>query len=176
MKLRHIGLALLSLLLIACNDQAATAKEQTAASDMPAKPHITVYKSPTCGCCGKWVEHLEQEGFSVTSIDKPQMSPVKQELGIPGQLHSCHSATVAGYTLEGHVPAASVKRLLAERPAISGLAVPGMPLGSPGMEHPEPEAYAVIAYTSDGKTVEFDHYLPGRLEPSDTAHHDHSSH
>lgn len=114
--------------------------------------HMMVYKSPTCGCCAAWVDHVKQAGFQVTVIDTANLEPVKQRAGIlPGQ-GSCHTAFVSGYTIEGHVPAEDIRRLLAERPRVAGLAVPGMPVGSPGMEGPLRQAYEVIAFTRDGNT------------------------
>ncbi|WP_022955362.1 DUF411 domain-containing protein [Perlucidibaca piscinae] len=95
---------------------------------------IVVHKSPTCGCCGKWVDHLKAEGFAVEVHDEEDMNAVKSRLGIPARLVSCHTATVGGYLIEGHVAAADIKRLLQEKPKAQGLAVPGMPVGSPGME------------------------------------------
>jgi len=98
-----------------------------------AGPLVTVYKSPTCGCCEQWVQYLRQEGFEVKAIDQPDLSVVKRQLGIAPELSSCHTALVDGYVIEGHVPAAPIRRLLAERPQTRGLTVPGMPVNSPGM-------------------------------------------
>ena len=111
---------------------------------------ITVYKTPTCGCCGKWIEHLEAGGFAVEAIDVENVGQIKKKNGVPAELASCHTALVDGYVIEGHVPAEDVKRLLEERPEIAGLAVPAMPIGSPGMEGPNPEPYDVIAFTEEG--------------------------
>jgi hypothetical protein len=113
---------------------------------------VVVYKSPTCGCCNKWVDHLQQAGFSVEVHDLHDLGPVKAEHAIPPSLRSCHTATVDGYVVEGHVPADLVQRLLEERPPIRGLAVPGMPMGSPGMEGPYKDAYEVLAIAEDGRT------------------------
>jgi len=110
---------------------------------------VTMYSSPTCNCCAKWADHLEAEGLSVQTEQTSNMAQVKREQGIPYNMGSCHTALVEGYVIEGHVPAAEVKRLLEERPDIRGLAVPGMPIGSPGMESPNPddhEEYDVIAF------------------------------
>lgn len=104
-----------------------------AARPTPAT-RITVYQSPTCGCCGKWADHLKAAGFGVTVVSTPDLSPVARRLGVPDALRSCHTATVGGYFLEGHVPAQDVRLLLRRKPAALGLAVPGMPRGSPGME------------------------------------------
>lgn len=112
---------------------------------------VVMYKDPNCGCCGAWAEHLREHGFTVQEIATQSMAQVKREAGVPEQLSSCHTAKVAGYVLEGHVPASDVRRLLAERPALVGLSVPGMPLGSPGMEGPYPaESYQVIGFDRAG--------------------------
>jgi hypothetical protein len=116
---------------------------------------IHVYKSPTCGCCAKWIDHLEKNGFEVSTSNVPDVAPIKRANGVPAKLASCHTAVVGGYVIEGHVPAADITRLLAERPKIAGLAVPGMPTGSPGMEGPNPERYEVIAFDSSAETSTF---------------------
>lgn len=95
---------------------------------------VVVYKNPTCSCCSKWIEHLRQAGFRVEAHNEPEMSQVKNRLGVPEELASCHTAVINGYVIEGHVPADDIKQLLAKRPKARGLAVPGMPIGSPGME------------------------------------------
>ena len=134
-------------------EQAAATGDQTARVAAEAG-EIVVYKSPTCGCCNDWIAHLESEGFDVRGVDiaaYADLSRKKMEHGVPGDLGSCHTARVAGYTVEGHVPAEVVARLLRERPAdIVGLSVPGMPIGSPGMEGPNPQVYQVIAFDAEG--------------------------
>lgn len=129
----------------------------TAAADelFLAAHTITVYKSPTCGCCTKWIEHLEASGMTVVAVNKPDMTPTKRENGVPVELESCHTARVGDYVIEGHVPAADIARLLREKPEVVGLAVPGMPMGSPGMEGPVKDAYSVLAFLKDGKTSVF---------------------
>lgn len=119
----------------------------------PATP-ITVYKSASCGCCAKWVDHLKESGFAPAVHDEGDMDAVKDEMGVPKDLRSCHTALLDRYLIEGHVPAADLRRLLAERPAVAGLAVPGMPKGTPGMAMPgEPhEAYEVVSFTRGGQT------------------------
>lgn len=110
---------------------------------------IQVYKTPTCGCCTKWIDHLRVAGYAVEATDLPDLSTLKATNGVPRELASCHTAMVEGYVIEGHVPASDIDRLLAERPEVAGLAVPGMPMGSPGMEHPDPsrhEAFEVVAF------------------------------
>lgn len=109
-------------------------------------PLITVHKDPNCGCCSGWVQHLEKAGLTVKTVDTARLNAVKARLGVPDDLAACHTAEMAGYVIEGHVPAIAIKRLLAERPAAVGLAVPGMPIGSPGMEGGTPEAYEVILF------------------------------
>ncbi|UCF21600.1 MAG: DUF411 domain-containing protein [Gemmatimonadota bacterium] len=117
-------------------------------------PSITVYKSPMCGCCSKWVEHLEANGFAVTVIDTEEMSAIKSRYGVGPELESCHTGLVDGYVIEGHVPADLILKLLEERPSIAGIAVPGMPTGSPGMEVPsgQKDPYDVLAFDKDGNT------------------------
>jgi len=98
-----------------------------------AEPLITVHKSPSCGCCGKWVDYLRKEGFEVKAIDEANLQPIKEKAGVKPEMASCHTAMVDGYVLEGHVPAQAIRKLLEERPTTVGLAVPGMPNNSPGM-------------------------------------------
>ncbi len=102
-----------------------------------------------------WVAHLEEHGFTVKATDVPNINRVKEITGVPERVTSCHTAIVDGYVIEGHVPAEDVKRLLADRPAITGIAVPGMPVGSPGMEGPNPQPYDVIAFDEDGALTRF---------------------
>lgn len=119
---------------------------------------ITVYKTATCGCCNAWVEHLRDEGFSVSAhdVDQGQLNARKQAAGLTYDLASCHTAHVDGYTIEGHVPAADIRRLLEERPDAAGLTVPGMPVGSPGMEHGDRrDPYDVLIFAEDGSTEVF---------------------
>lgn len=118
--------------------------------NMAGAPEITVYKSATCGCCSKWVDHLRDAGFKVTTHNRQDMNQVKQSHGVKYQHRSCHTAVVEDYVVEGHVPAEDIQRLLDGRPAISGLAVPGMPMGSPGMEGKYNDPYEVIAFKKDG--------------------------
>ncbi len=115
-------------------------------------PEMIVYKTPTCNCCKLWVEHMEKAGFKVTVRNAPELIPIKQKFGVPTRLASCHTATVGGYFVEGHVPASDVKRLLREKPNALGISVPGMPLGSPGMEVPsgETQSYTVTLVKKDG--------------------------
>ena len=124
----------------------------------PTKPTITVYKDPSCGCCKNWIEHLIKHGYRVDAKDSPDMAQIKNTLGVPGDLKSCHTALVDGYLIEGHVPAADIDRLLATKPKVKGLAVPGMPMGSPGMEGPTKQHYQVMAFDRTGKAKVFASY------------------
>ena len=115
---------------------------------------IAVYKTPGCGCCDAWVDHLRENGFSVSVTEMDDLTPIKLQQSVPAALQSCHTAIVDGYVIEGHVPAADIRRLLSERPQASGLAVPGMPIGSPGMEQGDlREPYASILFGPDGPFV-----------------------
>jgi hypothetical protein len=121
-----------------------------------AAAKVTVFKDPNCGCCRQWVEHLRKHSFVVTSRDTSDLSGVKRTGRVPERLHSCHTAFVDGYVIEGHVPAADVQRMLKERPKIAGIAVPGMPVGSPGMEvGARKDPYDVIAFDRDGTSRVF---------------------
>lgn len=118
-------------------------------------PSVVVYKSPTCGCCNGWVEHLREAGFEVEPRDVRDLMSVKLDAGVPPSLSSCHTALIDGYVVEGHVPADVVKKLLAERPPVAGISVAGMPVGSPGMEGPNAQPYTVEAFTADGSHSTF---------------------
>ena len=128
----------------------------TAVAQRPM-PTVEVYKTSTCGCCANWVKHLEQHGFLTRVTNVENITQVKVTHNVPGRLQSCHTATVDGYVLEGHVPASDVQRLLKDRPAVRGLAVPGMPIGSPGMEVPnmKPTPYDVISFDRRGQVQVF---------------------
>ena len=123
-----------------------------------AVTEIVVYKSPTCGCCSKWVDYLRKQGFTVVAHDTSGMTAVKAELGVPDAMASCHTAMVGGYVIEGHVPAADIERLLKEHPKVVGLSVPGMVTGSPGMEGGTPEHYKVLAFDAKGGTTVYSSY------------------
>jgi hypothetical protein len=125
-----------------------------------AQQTATVYKDPTCGCCSKWVELLRKEGFAVTVNDVRDIAAVKDNYHVPQPLRSCHTALINGYVVEGHVPLADIKRILKEKAAVSGIAVPGMPIGSPGMEVPgtTPQSYQVIAFDARGGSRVFATY------------------
>jgi hypothetical protein len=142
--LRIAGVALVATLTSASHHSAA----------VPAA--VTVFKDPNCGCCKEWVAHLRKHAFQVTSKDTSDVSAVKRTARVPQRLYSCHTAFVNGYVVEGHVPAADVRRLLKEKPKVAGIAVAGMPAGSPGMEVGDrKDPYDVIAFNRDGTTQVF---------------------
>lgn len=146
-----------AFLISAC--QAQSPEDDTEAGSLSASHAMTVYHDPNCGCCGKWVEHMQANGFSVDKRPTRDMNAIKLELGVPRDLPSCHTAVVGDYVIEGHVPAEDVKRLLAEQPDARGLSVPGMPLGSPGMEvDGRRMAFDVILFDAEGTTSVFNHY------------------
>ncbi|GAB3734299.1 hypothetical protein GCM10028862_17360 [Luteimonas pelagia] len=135
---------------------APTAPPQTIDAPIAVDPSLlVVHKNPSCGCCGLWVEHMHAHGFPVDVREIGDMGPVKERLGVPPGMGSCHTAEIGGYFIEGHVPAEDVRRLLAERPEARGLTVPGMPLGSPGMEVPDgrTQPYEVLLVAHDGSTT-----------------------
>lgn len=122
-------------------------------------PVIDVYKSPACGCCGKWEDHLKANGFKVRSHDTHDVASHKTRLGVPAGLGSCHTAEVNAYLVEGHVPAGDIKRLLREKPAARGIVVPAMPVGSPGMEQGKrQDRYDVLLVEPDGRTRIYSRY------------------
>jgi len=143
-------LGLSALILSFAAVSALAQKTATAANPTP----IAVYKTPTCGCCTKWVDHMKAAGFAPTVTDLPELSAIKARVGVPPNLQSCHTATVDGYVVEGHVPADVVRQLLKERPKVTGIAVPGMPMGSPGMEQGGlKDPYDVLTFNVAGKTT-----------------------
>ncbi len=127
-----------------------------ACAQVAAAATIEVTKSPYCGCCGHWIEYLRAEGFDVRVIETEDVTPVARRAGVPDDLRSCHTATIDGYAVEGHVPAADIRRLLAERPEAAGIAVAGMPIGSPGMEQGgRRQPYQTMIFTRDGRRQVF---------------------
>lgn len=126
----------------------------------PAAIEVTMYKSPTCGCCGEWASHLNENGFHVLEKKHDDMEAIKKKFGVPNALASCHTAIVGGYIIEGHVPASDILRLLKEKPEIVGLTAPGMPMKSPGMQAKgkKPEGYAVLAFDKKGNSKVFTQY------------------
>jgi hypothetical protein len=153
-------LAVLSVLLAFTQTACAEASlwdQPTPAMKSPKE--MTVYRSPTCGCCEKWIAHMEKQGFNVKEIQSEDMDSVKQRLGVQAKLQSCHTAVVDGYVVEGHVPAGDVKKLLQNKPKAAGLAAPGMPTGSPGMEvgTMKPD-FSVLLFDAQGKAKTFNTY------------------
>lgn len=120
-----------------------------------ALPAVKVSLRPTCGCCGKWVEHLEAAGFKVTKNVTADLESVPERKKVPAALQTCHTAVIGPYLVEGHVPVDLIQKMLKEQPKIAGIAVPGMPIGSPGMEGPNPRPYSIVAFKADGSTYEF---------------------
>lgn len=163
-----IGVASIGVALLAggCAPEASAEDGRTAASTpanamvdatlaaaIAATPTIKVYKSPTCGCCALWVDHMREAGFELDVEDTDDMIDIKVDAGLPLQLQSCHTALVDGYVFEGHIPAEVIARFLAEKPSASGLAVPGMPIGSPGMEFGDRvDPYDVLQFDAAGNT------------------------
>lgn len=151
--IKRLILVLLTLGL-ALPIQAAPAKAGKA-----APIEITVYRSPTCGCCGKWMEHMRQNGFAVKEIPTEDMDAIKRQHGVPDNLKSCHTALTGAYVVEGHVPAGDVKALLKNKPEAVGLSAPGMPKGSPGMEMgAKKDPYAVVQFDKAGNVTVFHEY------------------
>ena len=114
---------------------------------------VTVYKDVRCGCCSGWMQHLQNNGFVPKAVNTANVDAVKSQFGVPADLATCHTAQVGGYIVEGHVPAAAIKRLFVERPNATGLAVAGMPVGSPGMEGGRPERYDVVLFGPSGRSI-----------------------
>ncbi|MBD0336226.1 MAG: DUF411 domain-containing protein [Cyanobacteria bacterium Co-bin13] len=145
---------------LALTERAAAARADSLASTSASAPlEIVVYRDPNCGCCHQWITHLKTHDFQVTDQLWEDMTTLKQQYGIPDNLTSCHTAKVNGYVIEGHVPAEDIRRLIAEKPEVMGIAVPGMPVGSPGMESGNHrDAFSVVTFTQAGQTATFNHY------------------
>lgn len=162
--LRGASIALLAVASACTQAIPSPVSTAVAASPPPAEtlPRITVHRDAYCGCCHLWVEHLRKEGFEVDDRVEDDMGRVKQRLGIAPEHASCHTAEVGGYVVEGHVPASDIRRLLRERPRLHGLVLPGMPMGSPGMEVEgvDAEAYTVLAVGHDGTTSTYARHRP----------------
>jgi hypothetical protein len=122
-------------------------------------PLVEVWKSDSCGCCGEWVKHLQKSGFATRVHSVEDASPMRRKAGIPDRLGSCHTAKVGGYAIEGHVPASDIKRLLAEKPNAIGLAAPGMPQGSPGMDIPDSPPFETLLVRADGSTAVYGRHV-----------------
>jgi hypothetical protein len=142
--------------------QQPTSRPSPAPAAAPAAQQankVVVYKSPTCGCCGAWVDYMRANGFTVEVHDQADVTPIKRGAGVPVALESCHTAQIGGYAIEGHVPVSAIRKMLRERPAIAGLAVAGMVAGTPGMEmgnqHPP---YEVTSFTREGRTAVYERH------------------
>ncbi len=133
------------------------------AEEAVADKEMTVYRSPTCGCCGKWIEHVKQNHFAIKDIVSDDMQAIKKKYGVPENLASCHTAIVDGYVIEGHVPAADIEKLLQTKPKVIGISAPGMPMGSPGMEMGgRADDYDVVSFDSAGSVQVFSAHKGGQ--------------
>ena len=154
-----VGLAIAALTITGCTTANETSSSQAvsaANAQTVLASELTVYRSRTCGCCGKWIEHAEAAGFTVKDEVTEDMAAIKAQYAVPQNLTSCHTTVVGNYVIEGHVPAEDVQRLLVEQPDVAGIAVPGMPAGSPGMESGDyVEPYTVFSFTESGETATF---------------------
>ena len=148
--------------LAASGDAGETVVASPARTNADALPEALVYKTPTCGCCTLWVDHMREAGFEVDARDLNDLIPVKIDAGVPPRMSSCHTALIDGYVVEGHIPAEHVKRLLEERPDIVGIAVPGMPIGSPGMEGIGARPYQVLSWDREGNVEVYAEVDPRR--------------
>ncbi len=148
--LLFLALAGITSIAIAATVFKSQDKVLASAADKTNSEVITVYKSPTCGCCKNWITHLEDNGFKVKAIDSNDMASIKDQQGVPMGARSCHTAVINDYVIEGHVPAQDIKNLLKEKRSVAGLAVPGMPMGSPGMEGGRVDKYMVYEFDKTG--------------------------
>ncbi len=163
MVTRRMLAAALALPLLAGAALTTTAMTATGAAAAPGSGVsgvMKVYKSPWCGCCKVWVDYVRAAGVEVEVQEVEDMGPVKLMAGVPETLQSCHTASIGGYVIEGHVPLEVMSRLLEEQPEVRGLSVPGMPVGSPGMEGPNPQPYSVISFAADGTLETYAHIEP----------------
>lgn len=144
------------------SEAATTLATSPTRADADALPRALVYKTPTCGCCSLWVDHMREAGFEVDARDLNDIIPVKIDAGVPPRMSSCHTTLIDGYVVEGHIPAEHVKRLLEERPDVVGIAVPGMPIGSPGMEGIGARPYQVISWDRQGNVEVYAEVDPRR--------------
>jgi hypothetical protein len=150
---------LLALALLAGPLRAAENTWDQGAPVLDKPVEMTVYRSPTCGCCGKWLDHMKKHGFIVKDIQTEDMAGIKKKYGVPEKLQSCHTAIVQGYVVEGHVPAADVRDLLTKHPKAAGLTVPGMPAGTPGMEMGgRKDPFTVLEFDKRGASRTFHDY------------------
>lgn len=155
------ALFLAALAVSACSSESSSGDDAAASEDAKDPSEMVVYKTASCGCCNAWLEHVREAGFEVDARDVShrELNEIKAEAGLEYGLSSCHTAHIDGYVIEGHVPADDIRRLLEERPEVAGLTVPGMPVGSPGMEQGDrQDAYEVLTFREDGSTEVFASY------------------
>ena len=151
-------LIIASLCGLSLNSYAKTAVENSA-KKMDKPIEMTVYRSPSCSCCGKWIQHVEKNNFKVKDVLTQDMHAIKNKYGVSQKMSSCHTAIVNGYAIEGHVPANDIKALLKMKPKIVGISVPGMPIGTPGMEMKrKADAYDVVGFDKNNQSQIFKHY------------------
>ena len=151
-------LSALTAAFVACGGEPAASPAEGGGAALSASidlPPVLVHKTATCGCCNGWIDHLREAGFDVEARDTRTLHTLKADVGVPAQLASCHTAIIDGYVVEGHVPAYVIRQLLEERPEVTGISVPGMPIGSPGMEGPNPQPYSVYAFDRGGRAEVF---------------------
>lgn len=146
--------------LLSLNFSAFAEEPEIVSKEVKAEPlEITVYRSPSCGCCSKWISHLKENDFKVTDIVTENVQGIKNQYHVPQNMASCHTAVVNGYVVEGHVPAQDIKSLLKIKPKIIGISVPAMPVGTPGMEMgTKKDAYNVVSFDENNQTQIFTHY------------------
>jgi hypothetical protein len=161
----YLAVALLALAASSANalqTQKPAEKPAKAAAAKPAPVAAKVFLTPTCGCCGKWADHMQAAGFAVERVVTTELEKVEPRQKVPANLRSCHTAVIGKYIVEGHVPADVVQKLLKEGPAVVGLSAPNMPVGSPGMEGPNAKPYPIIAFKADGSVYEYARAEPNR--------------
>jgi hypothetical protein len=161
MRYLNLAIAAVAIALASCgySNHSGASLQPIAAASAAELPPLTVYKNASCGCCKVWVQHMNKNGFAAKVMDVDNMSPIKERVGVPYGMGSCHTAEVGGYFIEGHVPAEQVLRLLKEKPKAKGLTVPGMPIGSPGMEQGDiKQPYEVHLVHTDGTTSVYAKY------------------
>ncbi len=146
------GLALAWVFITFRNSSSGALGEAAESMIRAEHPKVTVYRSPTCGCCGNYVAYLKKKGFEVETEFVDSTNEIQNQYGVPGNLRSCHTTVIGGYAVEGHVPIEAVAKLLKERPAIKGIAIPGMPSGSPGMPGSKRDAFSVYSFEEDGRS------------------------
>lgn len=157
--MKKLAVLLSGVLFLASVDSYAESIWDKPTETMEKPVDIVVYRSPSCGCCGKWLQHLQQHQFNVQDIVTDDMDSIKVKYGVPQNLASCHTAVVNGYVIEGHVPAGDIKTLLKNKPHVAGISVPGMVTGTPGMEMGDRmDPFSVISFDKDGKTQIFNSY------------------